>query len=36
VKTPILYDVELWKQSGHWDKFRDNMYFTKVEGGRWA
>jgi threonyl-tRNA synthetase len=32
VKTPILYDVELWVQSGHWDKFRDNMYFTDVEG----
>ncbi len=31
VKTPILYDVELWKQSGHWDKYRDNMYFTDVE-----
>ena len=31
VKTPILYDVELWKQSGHWDKYRDNMYFTEVE-----
>ncbi len=31
VKTPILYDVELWKQSGHWDKFRDNMYFTEIE-----
>jgi threonyl-tRNA synthetase len=32
VKTPILTDVELWKQSGHWDKYRDNMYFTDVEG----
>jgi len=32
VKTPILYDVELWKQSGHWDKYKDNMYFTDVEG----
>ena len=32
VKTPILYDVELWKQSGHWDKYQDNMYFTDVEG----
>jgi threonyl-tRNA synthetase len=31
VKTPILYDVELFKQSGHWDKFRENMYFTEVE-----
>jgi threonyl-tRNA synthetase len=32
VRTPILYDVELWKQSGHWDKYQDNMYFTEVEG----
>jgi threonyl-tRNA synthetase len=31
VKTPILYDVELWKQSGHWDKYKDHMYFTDVE-----
>ena len=32
VKTPILTDVELWKQSGHLDKYRDHMYFTDVEG----
>ena len=32
VQTPILYDVSLWKQSGHWDVYRDNMYFTDVEG----
>jgi threonyl-tRNA synthetase len=32
VKTPIIYDVELWKQSGHWDKYQENMYFTEVEG----
>ena len=31
VRTPILYDVELWKQSGHWEKFREHMYFTEVE-----
>ena len=31
VRTPILYDVDLWKQSGHWDVYRDNMYFTEVE-----
>ena len=31
VRTPILYDVELWKQSGHWDKYAENMYFTEVE-----
>jgi threonyl-tRNA synthetase len=28
VQTPILYDVSLWKQSGHWDVYRDHMYFT--------
>ncbi len=31
VRTPILYDQELWKQSGHWHVYRDNMYFTDVE-----
>jgi threonyl-tRNA synthetase len=31
VRTPIIYDVDLWKQSGHWDKYRDHMYFTDVE-----
>src|SRR5215213_784831 len=32
VRTPILYDVDLWKQSGHWHVYRDHMYFTEVEG----
>ena len=32
VQTPILYDADLWRQSGHWEKFRENMYFTEVEG----
>jgi threonyl-tRNA synthetase len=31
VRTPILYDVDLWKQSGHWHVYHDNMYFTDVE-----
>jgi threonyl-tRNA synthetase len=31
VKTPILYDVDLFKQSGHWQVYRENMYFTEVE-----
>ena len=34
VKTPMLYDVELWKQSGHWDKYRENMFFTRDRGPR--
>jgi len=32
VKTPILFDADLFRQSGHWDVYRDNMYFTEVEG----
>jgi threonyl-tRNA synthetase len=32
VKTPILYDVELFRESGHWDVYREHMYFTDVEG----
>ena len=31
VQTPILYDVELFRSSGHWDVYRENMYFTDVE-----
>jgi threonyl-tRNA synthetase len=31
VKTPILFDVELFKASGHWDNYRDHMYFTDIE-----
>ncbi|MGH2892860.1 MAG: threonine--tRNA ligase [Solirubrobacteraceae bacterium] len=31
VKTPILFDVDLFRASGHWDNYRDNMYFTDVE-----
>jgi threonyl-tRNA synthetase len=32
VRTPILYAVDLWKQSGHWHVYRDHMYVTDVEG----
>ena len=31
VKTPLLYDVELWKTSGHWEKFRDDMFLVPGE-----
>ena len=31
VITPQIFDVELWKKSGHYDKYKDNMYFTSVE-----
>jgi threonyl-tRNA synthetase len=32
VKTPQLYDAELWRTSGHWFKYRDNMFVTEAEG----
>ncbi len=32
VKTPQLFDSSLWKTSGHWDKFRENMFVTEYEG----
>ena len=31
VKTPQLFDSSLWKTSGHWDKYRDNMFVTEAE-----
>jgi len=31
VKTPQLYDSSLWKTSGHWDKYRENMFITESE-----
>lgn len=29
VNTPILLDRQLWEQSGHWEKFRENMFTTQ-------
>ncbi len=31
ISTPILLAEELWHQSGHWDHYKDNMYFTKID-----
>jgi len=31
VKTPQLYDAELWRTSGHWDKYREHMFVTEAE-----
>src|SRR3954452_21259225 len=30
-KTPQLYDSQLWQTSGHWDKYRDNVFVTESE-----
>jgi threonyl-tRNA synthetase len=26
VITPVMYNVDLWKKSGHWDNYRDDMF----------
>jgi threonyl-tRNA synthetase len=31
VKTPLIYDAELWKISGHWGKYKENMFTVRVE-----
>lgn len=31
IKTPILLDENLWRRSGHWDHYKDNMYTTEVD-----
>jgi threonyl-tRNA synthetase len=36
ISTPIILNEELWHRSGHWDHSKDNMYFTKIDGGDYA
>jgi threonyl-tRNA synthetase len=36
IKTPIILNKELWIQSGHWDHYKDNMYFTKIDDQDYA
>ena len=31
VNTPLIMSAELWKRSGHYDNYRENMYFTKID-----
>ena len=31
VISPQIFDVELWRRSGHYDHFRESMYFTRIE-----
>lgn len=36
VKGPQIMDVSLWKKSGHWDNYQDNMFFTESEKRTYA
>jgi len=31
IMTPTILNEELWHQSGHWDHYRENMYFTRID-----
>jgi len=31
IQTPIILNKKLWLQSGHWDHYKENMYFTKID-----
>ena len=36
IRTPIILNEKLWHQSGHWDHYKENMYFTKIDGEDYA
>ena len=36
IKTPLILNEELWHRSGHWDHYKENMYFTKIDDGDYA
>ena len=36
VITPQIFDTSLWRTSGHYDHYRESMYFTEVDGREFA
>lgn len=36
VRTPFMMNQRLWEESGHWDHYRENMYFTEVDETKFA
>ena len=36
IATPTILSDQLWRESGHWDNYKDNMYFTEVDGQTFA
>lgn len=36
IKTPVLLKDELWKQSGHYNHYKENMFFSQVDEGSYA
>ncbi|BED91993.1 MAG: threonine--tRNA ligase [Candidatus Improbicoccus pseudotrichonymphae] len=31
ISTPLILNEDLWRQSGHWEHYKDNMYFTEID-----
>ncbi|KEI73868.1 threonyl-tRNA synthetase [Clostridium botulinum B2 128] len=36
IRTPLILNEELWHQSGHWDHYKENMYFTNIDDSDYA
>jgi threonyl-tRNA synthetase len=36
VKTPIILNKQLWLRSGHWDHYKENMYFSEIDDIEYA
>lgn len=36
IRTPIILNRSLWERSGHWDHYRENMYFTRIDDAEYA
>ena len=36
IRTPLILNEELWHTSGHWDHYKNNMYFTRIDEGNFA
>jgi threonyl-tRNA synthetase len=36
IKTPLILNETLWHDSGHWEHYKDNMYFTRIDEGDYA
>lgn len=36
VRTPLMMNNRVWEHSGHWDHYKDNMYFTNVDETKFA
>lgn len=36
ISTPMILNRQLWERSGHWDHYKDNMYFTQIDDEDYA